>query len=232
MKKLAVFVEGYTELVFVEQLILEISGVHNIRVELQQIRGGTKVPRTIKIVKAAKPDTGQQYYVLLVDCGGDDQVKTRILEEHDNLTRKGYSTIIGMRDVRPKYSHSDIPRLEIGLRKYVKTSLIPVEFILSIMEIEAWFIAEFNHFEKIDPSITIQEIKDKLGFDPINDDLSERSNPADDLDAVYRLGGKCYEKHNTVATIKVLDYSFIYLDLQNKIGYLKRLTNVIEGFLA
>lgn len=232
MKKLAVFVEGYTELLFVEQLILEIGGVHNVRVELQKIRGGSKVPRKMTTIKAAKTDTGERYYVLIVDCGSDDQVKTRIIEEHDSLTHSGYSMIIGMRDVRPKYSLSDVSRLEIGLRMYIKTNLIPVEFILAVMEVEAWFLAEINLFEKIDSSITIDKIKENLGFDPYNDDLSQRPEPANDLDAVYRIGGKSYEKNNVSVTINALDYPSIYLELPDRVDYMRRLINGIEGFLA
>jgi hypothetical protein len=38
MSKLAVFVEGYTEVVFVDKLIEEIAGESNIRIEHREIR--------------------------------------------------------------------------------------------------------------------------------------------------------------------------------------------------
>jgi hypothetical protein len=153
------------------------------------------------------------------------------VEEHESLTRKGYTKIIGMRDVRPKFTYGDIPKLETGLKKYVKTSLIPVEFILAVMEIEAWFLAEYNHFPKIEPSITVSAIKTRLVFDPEHDDLALRPNPVEDLDAAYMIGGKIYEKGKDT-TVDVLDYSYIYFELQSKIPYLKRLVNSIEEFLA
>src|SRR4030042_5678782 len=103
MNRLAVFVEGYTEAVFVYKLIGEIAPRNNFRIEHWKIRGGKRVPRTLQQVTAASLDTGQEYFVLIIDCGGDRQVKTRILEEHENLTRKGYSRIIGIRDVRPDF---------------------------------------------------------------------------------------------------------------------------------
>lgn len=232
MHKLAVFVEGYTELLFIDRLISEIGGTHNVIIEQRKIRGGgSRLKRTMSTIKAAKPATGQQYYVLLIDCGGDSLVKTRILEEHEKLTQVGYRKIIGIRDVRPNYSYGDIPKLESGLRKYVKTSLIPVEFILAIMEIEAWFLAEFNHFPRIDPSITVAEIKKILGFDPELDDLELRPNPKDDLNAAYMIGGKSYEKGQD-ATIKVLDYPYIYIELKNRFAYLKRLGDSIDEFFT
>ncbi|MFH1449023.1 MAG: hypothetical protein ABIG09_01195, partial [bacterium] len=146
---------------------------NQVRIEHSVIRGGSSTRRSMRLIKAAKPDTGQQYYVLLLDCGGDELVKTRLLEEHQNLTRKGYSRLIGIRDVRPRFTHGDIPRLEASLPKYIKTSLAPVTFILSIMEIEAWFLAEATHYPKIDASITVAAIKTNLAFDPETDDMQQ-----------------------------------------------------------
>ena len=56
MKKLAVFVEGYTELVFVEKLIEEIAGAAKVLIEHREIRGGATTRRTFARVRAAKPD--------------------------------------------------------------------------------------------------------------------------------------------------------------------------------
>lgn len=234
MRKLAVFVEGYTEVLFMDRLITEIVGANNVRIDQRKIRGGGQksgVKHAISTISAANVDTGQKFYVLLFDCGGDKLVNTRVLQEHENLTRDGYNKIIGMRDVRPDFSYEDIPKLEIYLRKYIKTSLIPVEFILSVMEIEAWFLAEINHFPKIDPSITVDEVKKTLGFAPDIDDLSQRPNPGDDLNAAYIIGGKNYKKGEE-ATIKVLDYPYIYLELQNRIPYLKRLGDSLDAFFV
>src|SRR5205814_196808 len=91
MKKLAVFVEGNTEALFIIRLLEEIAGRHRARIEHRQIRGGSTTRRTLRLVTAIKPDTGQEFFVLLYDCGSDEGVKARILEEHQNLTRGDYS---------------------------------------------------------------------------------------------------------------------------------------------
>lgn len=232
MNRLALFVEGYTELIFVEKLIEEMAGRNKVRIELRRIRGGVSTRRKLTVMKAAKVDTGQKYFVLIVDCGGDHQVKSRILEEHQNLTKKGYTKIYGIRDVRPQFTHADIPKLEMGLRKYVKTSLAPVEFILAIMEIEAWFLAEVSHYAKIDPAITLPAIKEQFGFDPENDDLEQRCAPAEDLKNCYAIGGRTYVKHRAQETVDALDYTRIYLELCNKFRYLAQLVNGVEAFLT
>jgi hypothetical protein len=231
MNRLAVFVEGYTEVMFVARLIEEIAGKHRVLIEHREIRGGGSTRRTMGLVKAANSDTGQKYFALIVDCGGDEQVKSRILEEHQNLTEKGYLKIIGIRDVRPTFTHSDIPRLEANLPKYVKTSLIPVQFILSIMEIEAWFLAETTHYQKIDPSITVEAIKAAFGFDPETDDMEQRAAPAHDLDNCYAIGGKTYLKNKAKDTVVALDCTLIYTELCAKFRYLQRLIASIDAFL-
>jgi hypothetical protein len=228
---LAVFVEGHVEVLFVEKLIEEIAGKNKVVIEHREVRGGTSTRRTMGLMKAAQIDGGQQYYVLIVDCGGDDLVKSRILEEHENLTKKGYAKIIGLRDVRGNFSHADIPKLEASLRRYLKTSLIPVEFILAVMEVEAWFLAETTHFAKIDPAITVEAIKAKLGFDPEHDDLEKRDAPAQDLNNCYALGGKIYEKHTAAQTVMALDFARMYLEIPQRFNYLQRFIASIESFL-
>ena len=46
MNRLAVFVEGYTEVVFVQKLIEEIAGKNNVLIEHRAIRGGSAARRT------------------------------------------------------------------------------------------------------------------------------------------------------------------------------------------
>jgi hypothetical protein len=232
MKRLAFFVEGHTEVVLVDKLLEEIAGKNNVLIEHREIRGGTTCRRTMRLIKAAQPDTGQEFFVLIVDCGGDNQVKTRILDEHENLTKKGYWRIIGLRDIRPQFTHADIPKLEASLPKYIKTSFIPVQFVLSIMEIEAWFLAETTHFEKIHPAITLAAIQSRLGFDPENDDMEQRLEPAKDLDACYQIGGRAYRKHAAQDTADALDYSRIYMEFPAKFRYVKQLVDSVNAFLS
>jgi hypothetical protein len=232
MHKLAIFVEGYTELQFVDRLLDEVAGANNVLIEHRTIRGGASARRTMQIIRAASPASGQQYYVLIFDCGSDEQVKTRILEEHDGLTRSNYSKIIGIRDVRPAASLAEVPRLAMGLRTRIKTSLIPVEFILAVMEIEAWFLAETTHFPRIHPAVTVSAIRTALGFDPEHDDLSRRPHPAADLDACYRLGGRRYIKGASNSTIAALDYALIYLQVRTRFPDLDALLTSIDHFLS
>ncbi len=232
MNKLGIFVEGYTEVIFVEKLIEEVAGENRVTIEHREIRGGRNVRRTFARVKAVKVATEQKYFVLIVDCGGDSQVKSRILEEHENFTKQGYSKIIGLRDVFPDFSRADLPRLERELSRFIRTSLIPVEFILGVMEIEAWFLAEVSHFPRIAPAITVPAIKASLGFDPELDDMQLRNNPSSDLNDCYGIGGKEYRKAAAEDTVNALDFSEVYVHTIAKFLHLERLADSINAFLA
>nr|WP_315203103.1 DUF4276 family protein [uncultured Albidiferax sp.] len=231
MRKLAVFVEGFTELIFLERLISEIAGSHNIAFEKRKIIGGTTVRRQVISIEARKPEVNHKFYVLLFDCGGDQQVKPRIMEEHQSLTKSGFSAILGLRDVRPTYSRADIPLLEKNLKYGIKTSLAPVNIFLAIMEIEAWFLSEANHFEKIHPELTTTKIKTTLGFNPKSEDMSLREEPASDLKNAYAIVGKQYTKP-AKETIESIDYSKMYLELTEKIPNFARLVECINNFLS
>lgn len=232
MRKIAFFVEGFSEMLFIERLITEIAGAHKVVVEQRQIRGGKTVPRQVAIVKISSADENIGYYVLIVDCGGDHQVKTRMLEEHEGLTKEGYEQIICIRDVRPDFTREEIPQLERGLKMYVKGSLAPVDFILSTMELEAWFLADFSHFEKIDPQISTEEIEKLINFHPERDDPTLRDEPANDLRKCYALGGKTYEKSEAKRTIDSLDFLYMYTDMKDRVHAIKKISDHIDSFLT
>lgn len=232
MKRLAIFTEGYTEILFLERIIECVAGKNNVVIDEQRISGGGRAPRRVNWIHAQKPVSNELYYVLLVDCGNDRLVKERIREEHAGLTAKGYSQVIGIRDVRPDFTRADIQKLEAGLRKYIKTSLAPVLFVLSVMEIEAWFLAEHTHFARIDDSITIPGIQATFGFNPEADDMSLRSDPADDLQRIYELAGKSYAKGDPNGTVSALDYESVYLEMPAKVTQLAALVQALDNFLS
>lgn len=232
MKRIAFFVEGYSEMLFVERLVVAIAGKNKVRIEEVRIKGGKTVPKSMVTVKAADDDIGQEYYVLIVDCGGDHQVRSRLSEEHQGLTDKGYEKIVCIRDVRPLFTREEIPRLYAGLKSGLNGALAPVDFILSIMEVEAWFLAEFNHYEKIDSAITSQVVKSLLAFDPAVDDPAMRDEPALDLNVSYAAAGKTYTKGEAPRTINSLDYAYVYTDLADRIPEVRRLVDHVDSFLT
>lgn len=231
MNRMAIFVEGHTEAAFFDKLIHAIAGENKVLIAWHKIRGGTTRRQTLRQFRATGPAAGQEHFIVLYDCGNDRAVKTRMLHEYDNLVRAGYQRIVCLRDVYPEYTHAQIPALLASLSYRVPTKPIPVDFVLSVMEVEAYFLAEYSHFQKIDPRITVENIRLTLHFDPQNDDMQLRPNPAHDLNNCYFLGEKNYDKVNTQPTIDALDYAIVYFDLVNKFPHLKRFCEIVVEFL-
>jgi hypothetical protein len=100
------------------------------------------------------------------------------------------------------------------------------------MEIEAWFLAEHNHFSQVDPAITIDSIRSKLGFNPESEDMRDRPSPANDMVAAYRIAGKDYLKGSAEGTIEKLDYDYVYIVLRQRIPELAELLDTIDNFLV
>lgn len=235
MRRLAVFVEGYTELLFVDRLICEIAERNHIAIQHRQIRGGglkSRIPKKFIELQTPILNTNQSLYFLIVDCGGEHLVPQRIREELESLTKSGYEKVIGLRDVFPNFTHADIPALKRGMKYGIRTSLAKVEFVLSVMELEAWFLAEHNHFQRIDEMLTVDLIQANLGFDPAQDDMTQRTAPASDLNAAYKLVGKNYTKGDSEVTVNKLDFEYLYVGLPSRIPELRELIDSIDSFIG
>lgn len=232
MRKLAIFVEGLTEQLFVHKLLIEIADKRNIRIEKQKARRTPKGNRSFYIIGATSVDSGQEYYVLIRDCGNDTTVKSDIIDSCADLAQKNYEKILGLRDVYP-LTHSDIPELERRLTYRVPTRFIPIRILLAVIETEAWFLAETTHYARIDPSITLDQVRGLLLFDPSNGNVEDRSHPSDDLNRIYNLADKVYKKdeRRVSRTIDALDYGLMYMDLINRIPRLRALLGEIDAFL-
>lgn len=233
MRRIAFFVEGQTEQIFINRLVKEILGPQQINIIQKQFRGGTNIPKQ-EIVRNMSFSRNPRYEVFIFDCGSDNRVKSEILENIEALRKSGYEMIIGLRDLYP-LPISDLDRLEKGLKylpKYLKNESQYFDVIVAVHEIEAWFLAETNHFRKIDKRLTGRFIKERVGFDPFATDPESREHPAKDLDNIYRQVGKSYTKryNATVRVVNKLDFKSIRYNLRYDISPLDRLIQAIETF--
>ena len=228
MKKLAIFVEGQTEQIFVRKLLEEIAGKKNIRINIM-----AKDPKQIeRIAMTNLTNNSIQYYVLIYNCCNDEALVGYISDQYSSLINDGYNKIIGLRDVYPKFTISEIDKLERGLHFSLRGKNF-AKVVLAVMEIEAWFLSEWKHFEKISPILTPATIYEKLGFNPEIDDMEERPNPAEDLKRVYQLAGRSYQKRRkqTETIVSSLDYDFLYLELVEKVHRLGEFVSHINTFI-
>lgn len=228
--KLAFFTEGFTEQYFLERLLTEIFSAKKIAIEVKSISGGKNSPITYTNIKSATITDYIKYYVLIYNCGGDSSIKSYILDHRESLIKAGYKKIIGIRDLYPDFSRNDIFKLRYGLNYKIPQKDIKIEFVLSVMEIESWFLAEHSHFPKIDANLTLAQIQGNTGIDFSTKNTEEIENPADTLDQIYRTVGKRYiKKTKTISrTVDVLDYSILYFETRKNIASLNELIEAFE----
>lgn len=231
MKKIAFFVEGQTEQIFLNRLVQKVFGEENISIILKKSRGGTNVPHE-EIVRSRYLSRRPQYLVLIYDCGADNRVKSEILDNIDSLHNAGYNCIIGMRDLYP-LPIDDLKRLERGLQ-FLPHSLDKLRdmfrFIIVVQEVETWFLSEASHFMKVDKRLTSNFIKQKLGFDPYHENAILRHHPAQDIDNIYRLVGKSYSKKywQVEKLVRRLDFNNIMHHVSRDIPSLRDVIYVLD----
>ena len=233
-KKIACFVEGQTEQIFVEKLFQEIAGYKKISIETFKFQGG----KDNRIIQSLKPSIVKDapFFVLLYNCDCDSQVVSDIRKQHESLTNSGYEKILGLRDLYPQPLEKK-PEIEKGIRGFLKPLQkmgIPISMNLAVMKIEAWFLAEWHYFSKLDNSLSPDFILHKLGLDLINIDVEHRPHPSQDLDDIYQLISSNYDKSEKTSQeiINYLDYEFLYLELVSRIKQLKSFICEIDSFLV
>lgn len=246
MKRIAFFVEGETELAFIEKLLREVAGRKNIVIRSVKLVGGSQSsPRITQILAIPSPalEKAASYEALIYVSGADNRIVSDILERHKGLEQQNFTKIVGLRDLRGKQNdrfltHNDLPNLERAFKVAERRCLpLYVKIVVAVMEIEAWFLAETNHYECIDSRLTQAKILaniSKIGFNPYQDNLTLRLEPAEDLAEIYQLVGKNYSKkrRGRERTTNCLDYANVYLGLVQKITQLNELITEIDEFLT
>lgn len=232
MNKLAIFVEGHTEMLFVEKLLIEAARADQLEIHVLCATGGSSCPFRISTIRS-RTSPEATHYIQIVNCTSDGNVKAYIKERYDTLVQANFQFIIGLRDVYPRNS-SEIGILRQNLAYQIRTAPIEVIFILGVMEIEAWFIAEHTHFNRLDSRLDTNAIVSVIGVNPAEADIQQLINPARDLHRIYQIAGLVYNKKQQTAlrTIDRLDYTEIFCNLINRFPDLNRFISTLNRFLA
>jgi hypothetical protein len=223
MKKIAVFVEGQTEQIFAQKLIEQVISPNKATVKTWQLRGGAKQTRNLILLQSQSPTEQIDYYFEIYDCGGDSKVKDDIIEHSQSMKQKGFSLIIGLRDVYP--SNNKIA----SLRKYLNFGVpagVPTHIVLAVNEVEAWFLAEENHYSKIDTRLTLAKVNTIAGIDISKDSTETISRPTEKLQLIYRYNKS---KNKVYRTINALDYANLYINVRQRNNSLAELFTHLDG---
>lgn len=234
MKKLALFVEGQTEQLFAQRLIETIAGKHHVHIETVKAQGGSAVrrPRRFLPLNAYKP-SGARYYVLICDSSGDHSVVTDLCEQHKTLSEQGYQLALGLRDVFPA-SIAEAPRMAAAMQKVLPTKGLTARILLSIAEVEAWFVAEETHYLRIHANLTEDKVAAVLGDAPEAIDVEQLPQPSETLKRIYQAVGMTYAKdrRRVERTVDALDCARMYSLVAPRVPALSRLCQEIDLFLG
>ena len=197
MRKVAIFVEGQTEQIFVREFIIRTFNPAEISytcLKLYQEKFQS-VPYTYK-------SPSSKLHFMIVDAGNDVKVLSAIRDREINLFQKGFERVFGLRDVyseeyikraNEKIDFDVIRQIVEGSIKTVNTMTngANIELFFAIMEIEAWFLSLYRLFEKIDNELTYQYIEEALGFNLEKvDPQIEFVKPSEVLGDIMKLIGK------------------------------------------
>lgn len=203
MNKIAIFVEGHTELIIVRELLLRYYEYSNIDIECRNLFTDNS------LVKAEYdfPNENCDNHFQIINTGNDNAVLSRILKREKYMWNTGYTKIVGLRDMYSKNYREvssqvideDVNQKFIdGATKTIsQTAEKPNNIVMcfAIMEVEAWIIGVDGIFEAINSSLTNSFILEQLNLDLDNiDPEKEFYHPAAVINDIYGLIGLSYGK--------------------------------------
>jgi predicted ATP-dependent endonuclease of OLD family len=233
MKKIAFFVEGQTEQIFVSELLNQLFGEHKKMIVMHKMR---KQHHNISL-ETFTSDEPKEYFVMIYDCGTDAKVKSDILDNYQKLYESGFNYVIGLQDFfnpQRRKRGITVQQLKKGLN-FGLEQIIPTEIFLAVQEIEAWIIAEEKHYEAVLPGFQLDSINTIAGINIQTDDSMTISHPAVTLDEIYKAGGRTsgYSKNEYIVKdiVGKLDFTNLYLNVRNRNESLNEFLTCLDGLI-
>jgi len=201
MIKIAIFVEGQTEQVFIRHLVAQIIGYNDLSFNCKKLYGNC-----LQDVPYEYQNQNAKFHFLIINACGDEKVLSVIIERIDNLRTVGYEKFIGIRDMYCEVYKKRSPAIDEALNqqlidavnKRIQSMDDPDQIFMyfSIMEIEAWILSMYNLFSRINQKLTLEYIKQELGYNLRNIDPQKVFyKPSDEVDNIFKLIALRYDKH-------------------------------------
>lgn len=149
MKKVAIFTEGESDMIFSAYLIKVIFGLDKIKLKYINRRTKDEYQRDCK----PEEGCGQHYEFTIFNCGNDKRVNNSLKEDGPSMVQKGaYDLVFGLRDLGSqeydKLAKGKIdPKITKALISDIRAVLDEfngVKIFFAVMELEAWYLALTN----------------------------------------------------------------------------------------
>lgn len=232
MLKLGIFVEGQTELIFLEKFFKEYLGYHKVSIESFKLYGKKFIQIRGKTIMSES-----LLYVQIFNAGNDEKAISALKERCENMVNNGFHYLFVLRDVFPN-KRTEIPIIHTYFDKLFKNSSCKeiVRLILAIMEIESWFLADYNVFSRISPFLSPEYINERIGINLIEQNPEQLDHPSKTINEIFKIIGFRYSKHSdqVYKIVNSLDYAFLLYSAEdlNKITSFFNFKNCIDECLT
>ncbi|MDE5663674.1 MAG: DUF4276 family protein [Muribaculaceae bacterium] len=203
--KVAVYVEGQTELIFVREFLLKwfIYDSSEIGFECYELRDAN--PNETEYRFGSRES--QRFYTI-VNVGCDARALSKALATAPRHINQGYDKVIVLRDMYSDQYKSVNPDRTVsqrlntmfieGAQKSINSKTLQgyVYCQFAIMEIEAWLLGMGWYLTKTDSRLTQNYLKDNLKFNMDTDPETTIYHPAQRLKEIYRSVHMDYDKHS------------------------------------
>jgi hypothetical protein len=219
MKKIAIIVEGLSELIFTRELLLRIFSYENLSILCISIIGEGE--RQVPHPYSDKPNIHFQ----IVNVGNDERVLSFIRERFNGLRNKGFEVIIGLRDIysaeytnRSNNVDDEIIKLIIDGNQVIIDNIQDrprtIRMFYAIMEFEAWLLSMPKILSSFNPALTIEKINEEFGYD-LSTIIPQKEffHPTNQMKEILNLVNEKYNKSDDL-----MERLISYLDLDELIN--------------
>lgn len=221
-RKIAIFVEGKTEYIFVREFLCGWYeyNADKVGIECYEFRAenANQVPYPFG-------QRDSENFYLIYNVGNDQSVISKMLKEHSRLQQSGFQLIVGLNDMYCDEYHKAVQNRQIDIKVNERFISMRKDIIrqkgleevvkshFAIMEVEAWFLGMYDFLSRLDAKLQPGLIMQELGIDITDDPEITYYHPAKRLDDIYQLAGKRYGKHES--DICAITSCFTKQDYQN-----------------
>jgi hypothetical protein len=172
-KRIEIFVEGISELIFVRDLLCKIYSYDAtvIRIHCSSLNPSVNFSDLWEY-----GNSDAKFHIEITDVGSYTKLLSAIVNRANGLLRNRTHLVMGLRDIdsleyseyRKNLNRADsITKIENGIQAglVIANTGLNVRIYYAVTELEAWFLAFYPLFFKIDARLTLDFIKNNVGLD-------------------------------------------------------------------
>ena len=213
VRKVALFVEGLAEQVFVRDFLIKWYDwdINKVGLACYKLHAGNEYEAPYQ-----HGTVDSENYFQIFNVGNDSSVLSVMLDRADRLHNAGYSLVVGLRDMFSKVYHQKTfqknneriidpelnERFIQSAKEEIEASSKPLELQMhyAIMEVEAWLLGMPKFMEHLQD---------------INDPETDIYHPAEKLKELMEAVGSGYDKHSKdiegiIGNLDKKDYLALY----------------------